>query len=187
MFKNYLKIAWRNLWKNKGYSALNVFGLTMGITCASFILLWVENEMNFDSVFPKQDTVFYLPTNQEYEGEWRTFYQSTPGPLAEDLKAEIPEIIRAARTHGSELLFTKGENGLNRYGRYADSDILGIFDLDFVEGPLENPLADPSSIIITEQLAKDLFGENVKVLNKVIQINATASYTITGVMKNLIM
>ncbi len=185
MFKNYLKTAWRSLWKNKGYSALNIFGLAIGITCASLIFLWVEDEVSFNSVFPKQDSVYYLPTNQEYEGEWRTFYQSTPGPLAKALKDEIPEIVRAARTHGSNFLFTEGENTLSRFGRYADSDILKILSLKFVEGPAENALGRPDAIIINQKIAEDLFGENVKALNKVIQVNATESYTITGVMKTL--
>lgn len=81
MLKNYLKIAWRNLWKNKGYSALNIFGLAIGITCASLILLWVEDEVNFDSTFPKQDLVYYVPTNQQYEGDWRTFFNLRLGHL----------------------------------------------------------------------------------------------------------
>jgi hypothetical protein len=68
MFRNYLKIAWRNLWRNKGYSALNIFGLAIGITCASLILLWVEDEMSFDNSFSKQDQVYYVPTNKKYEG-----------------------------------------------------------------------------------------------------------------------
>ncbi len=164
---------------------LNIFGLAIGITCACLILLWVEDEMNFNSVFSKQDTVYYLPTNQEYEGEWRTFYQATPGPLAQALKEEIPEIIRAARTHGSSLLFTEGENALSRYGRYADADLVEILDLEFVEGPLKNPLASPDGIIINQKIAEDLFGKNVKAPNKVVQVNATDSYTITGVIKTL--
>jgi putative ABC transport system permease protein len=185
MFKNYLKIAWRNLWRNKGYSALNIFGLAIGITCASIMLLWVADELSFNSVFLKQDTVYYLPTNQEYEGEWRTFYQSTPGPLAKALKDEVPEIVRAARTYGSELLFTQGDNSLSRFGRYADPDILEIFSLEFEEGPVENALNRPDAIIINQQLAEDLFGKNVNALNKVVQINSTDNYTITGVMKTL--
>jgi len=88
MIKNYIKIAFRNLWNNKGYSALNIFGLAIGITCASFIFLWVEDEVNFDQSIPDKDLVFNVPTNQKYDGEWRTFSEATPGPLAEDLKTE---------------------------------------------------------------------------------------------------
>lgn len=184
MFKNYLKIAWRSLWKNKAYSALNIFGLAIGITCASLILLWVEDEVNFDSVFPKQDTVYYLPTNQNYEGKWRTFY-STPGPLAADLKNEIPEIIRSARTSSGNLLFTEGENGINRSGRYADPDFLEVFSLQFVEGSIKNALNRPDAIILTEKTAADLFGQHTKVLNKVLRVNNDDNYTITGVVKDL--
>ncbi|SDD59008.1 duplicated orphan permease [Pricia antarctica] len=184
MFKNNLKIAWRSLWKNKGYSALNIFGLAIGITCASLILLWVEDEMNFDSVFPKQETVYYLPTNQNYEGEWRTFY-STPGPLAADLKNEIPEIIRSARTSSENFLFTEKENAINRRGRYADTDFLEIFSLNFKEGNAETAFNRPDAIILTQQTAADLFGKNVQVLNQVIRVNNEDNYTVTGVVDDL--
>ena len=103
MIRNYAKIAWRNLWKNKAYSALNIFGLAIGITCACLILLWVEDEVNYNGVFPNQDLIYIVPTNQTFEGEVYTFY-STPGPLAEDLKEEIPEIVRSSTTWGGEKL-----------------------------------------------------------------------------------
>lgn len=94
MLRNNLKIAWRNLWKHKGFSALNIFGLAIGITCAAFILLWVEDEIRFDTVFPDQDLIYMVPTNQTFDGAVYTFY-STPGPLANDLKEDIPEITKA--------------------------------------------------------------------------------------------
>src|SRR6056297_1931474 len=129
MFKNYFKIAFRSLWKNKAYSALNIFGLAIGITCASLILLWVEDEVNYDSVFPKQDLVYIVPANQTFEGEVYTFY-STPGPLAKDLKDEIPEVTKSSTTWGGEILLSDGENGINRYGRYVSPDFLDIFSLN---------------------------------------------------------
>ncbi len=184
MFKNYLKIAWRNLLKNKGYSALNIFGLAIGITCAGLILLWVEDEINFDSVFPKQDVVYFLPTNQQYEGEWRTFY-STPMLLARDLKQEIPEIVRAVATSSQNLLFTEGENSINRQGRYANADFFEIFSLQFLEGDSETAFDRPDAIVLTRKTASDLFGENTQVLNKVLRVNDKENYVITGVIKDL--
>jgi putative ABC transport system permease protein len=184
MFKNYLKIAWRNLWKNKGYSALNIFGLAIGITCASLILLWVADELSFDTVFPKQETVYYLPTNQKYEGEWATYY-STPMLLARDLKQEIPEINRAVATSSRNLLFTEGENGINRNGMYADTDFFDIFSLQFIEGSKENAFTRPDAIVLTQKTAADLFGENVQVMNKTLRVNNTDNYHITGVVKDL--
>jgi predicted permease len=184
MFKNYLKIAWRNLWKNRGYSALNIFGLAIGITCASLILLWVEDEVNFDSAFPKQDNIYSVIVNSKFDGEWRTF-GDTPGPLAQDLKDEIPEIMRAARTSNTNLLFTIGDNTLNRSGSYVDADFIDIFNFHFVEGNIENALDRPDAIVLTQKTASDLFGKNTTALNRTIRVNNKNNYVVTGVVEDL--
>ncbi|MDT0606366.1 ABC transporter permease [Croceitalea rosinachiae] len=184
MFKNYLKIAWRNLWKNKAYSALNIFGLGIGITCACLILLWVEDEVNYDSVFSKQDLIYYVPTNQTFEGEVYTFY-STPGPLAKDLKNEIPEISKSSTTSGQEILLANGDNGINRYGRYVHPDFLDMFSLTFLEGEMNTALSRPDGIVLTQETAFALFGSDKNILNRVIQINNEFSFTVTGLIKNL--
>lgn len=184
MIRNYFKIALRNLWKNKSYSALNIFGLAIGITCASLIFLWVEDELHFDTFITAQEDVFYVPTNQKYEGEWRTF-NSTPGPLAMDLKNEIPEISKIARTSSEKLLFTVGDNAINSQGRYADPDFLNIFEVTFIEGNAKNALDDLNSIVLTQETAKLLFGNDNAVLGKTIQVNNSETYKITGVVKNL--
>lgn len=185
MIKNYLKIAWRNLWKNKAYSILNIFGLAIGITCAAFILLWVEDEVSFDSDFENKNQVYYVPTNQEYEGEWRTFFQATPGPLAKVMKDEIPEIIGSSRTSAESLLFEVGEKTLSKYGRFADPDFLSMFSLSFVEGSIENAFSAYDAIVISEEAAIHLYGENTAVLGKVLRVNSDTNYTIAGVFKDL--
>ncbi len=185
MIKNYLKIAWRNLWKNKGYSALNIFGLAIGFTCASLIFLWVEDEINFDSVFPKQDQLYYVPTNHQFDGGWRTFYQSTPGPLAKAMKDEIPGIVGSARTTGESLLFTVDEKGLNKYGRFVDPDFLSMFSLNFIEGNTTNAFNDFDAIVISKSLATQLYGQNTTALGKVILVNNDVNYRITGVFEDL--
>ena len=185
MFKNYIKIAWRNLWKNKGYSLLNIFGLAIGITCAAMILLWVEDEVNFDSVFPKQDVVYYVPTNQQYDGEWRTFFQATPGPLAQVLKDEVPGIVGASRTMREDLLFQVNDQSINKQGRFADSDFLSMFSLHFLEGNLETAFNAIDAIVISKRAAAQLYGEHTKALGKVIKVNNETSYTISGVYQDL--
>jgi len=185
MFKNYLKIAWRNLWKSKAYSALNIFGLAIGITCASLILLWVEDELSFDSTFPKQDLVYYVPTNQQFEGEWRTVFQSTPGPLAKAMKDEIPEIVRSSRSLGSDVLLEVGDNSINKYGRLADPDFLEIFSLTFLEGSIDMALEKPDAIVISEETASHLYGEGTSALGKVVTVNNDTDYTVAGVFENL--
>ncbi len=184
MFKNYLKIAWRSLWKNKGYSALNIFGLAIGITCACLILLWVEDEVNYDSVFPKQDLLYYVPTNQTFEGEVYT-YNVTPGPLAKDLKEEVPGIAKSAATFGEKMLLTNGETGINRFGRYVQPDFLDMFSLEFLEGEKDKALSTPDGIVLTQKTAIALFGTDKNVLNKVLQLNSEFSFTVTGIIRDL--
>ena len=185
MFKNYLKISWRNLWKSKGYSALNIFGLAMGITCASFIFLWVEDEVNFDSTFNKQDNIYHVVVNSKFEGEWRTF-GDTPGPLAKDLKDEIPEIVKSARASTSlNILFSIGDNAINRNGSYVDSDFIEIFSLHFVEGNRQSAFNRPDAIVLTQKTASDLFGKNTTALNKTLRVNNKNNYIITGVVEDL--
>jgi len=184
MIRNYIKITFRSLLKNKGYSFLNIFGLAIGITCASLIFLWVEDEMSFNTVFEKQDEVYYVPTNQKYEGEWRTFY-STPGPLAKVLKDEIPGVVRAAKTFNETFMFAVGDNTINRRGIYADTDIFKIFSLDFFEGSAEEAFKKPEAIVVTKEIAEQLYGKNTKVLGRTLKINNTDNYLITGVIENI--
>ena len=184
MIFNYIKIAFRTLLKNKGYSFLNIFGLAIGITCASLIFLWVEDELNFNSNFENQDQVFLVPTNQSYAGKWRTFY-STPGPLAKAMKDEIPGIAKASRTSAANLMFTVGDNAINRIGRYVDTDFLDIFSLKYIEGNSETAFKNPEAIIITQRTAEELYGKNVKVFGKVLKVNNTENYIISGVIENL--
>jgi hypothetical protein len=139
MFKTFFKIAWRNLLKRKVFTTINILGLAIGITCSGLILLWVEDEVNYDGVFPKQDLIYYVPTNQKFEGELYTFY-STPGPLAEDLKEEIPEITKAAISWSGEILIANGDTGINRRGRYADPDFVDSFSRRLVVGVVKKAL-----------------------------------------------
>ncbi|AXT54506.1 ABC transporter permease [Aquimarina sp. MMG015] len=184
MITNYIKIAFRSLLKNKGYSFLNIFGLAIGITCASLIFLWVEDELSFNESFADQDQIYYIPTNQNYDGEWRTFY-STPGPLAQAMKDEVPGVIKATRSSSEERLFTVGDNAINRQGRYADVDFLEIFSLKFIEGTRENAFNNPEAIVLTLETTEQLFGKNAKALGKTIKVNNRDNYVITGVIENL--
>src|SRR6187455_2116522 len=110
MFINYLKSTLRNLWKNKGYSFLNIFGLAIGITCAGLIFIWVEDEVNYDSFNTKKDRLYYVNENQQYDTYTATF-SSTPGLMGPAMQAEIPGIANTCRTSEglTSLLFSIGD------------------------------------------------------------------------------
>jgi len=185
MIKNYLKIAWRNLWKSSGYSALNIFGLAIGITCATFIFLWVEDEVNYNSNFADSELIYTIPSNQEYEGQWRTFTQATPGPLAADLKKTVPGIDHSARSWEADFLLNVKDRSINKSGWYVDPEYLDIFKFDFLEGSANNALTDIKSIVITRTMADQLFGENVRALGESIKLNNEDNFKVTGVVADL--
>ncbi len=184
MIQNYLKIAWRNLLKHKGYSFLNIFGLAIGITCASLILLWVEDEVNFDESISDKELVFSIPTNQKYDGEWRTFTEATPGPLAAALKAEIPEITQSARKRDKKFLLSVGEKSINSEGSYADVDLFNIYGLKLIAGNSAESFKNKNSIVITEKIASIFFGSNQDAIGKNIQFDKKETFTITGVVSD---
>ncbi|MGC1632780.1 MAG: ABC transporter permease [Gelidibacter sp.] len=185
MIGNYIKIAWRNLWKSKGYSALNIFGLAIGITCAALIFLWVEDELNYNNYFSDSELIYEVPSNQEYDGEWRTLSQATPGPLASDLKRTIPGIDFASRVKESNFLLNVKDKSFNKRGSYVDPEYLDIFKFDFLEGNARNALTDIKSIMITRTMADQLFGKNSPALGENIKINNTEDFKVTGVVANL--
>src|SRR6266700_5337637 len=120
MFKNYLKTAFRNLWKNRAYNFLNMSGLAVGITCAGLIFLWVEDELNYDHNNYKKDQLYQVMENQAYEGRTYTF-AATPGLLGPSMKSEIPGIKNSCRfTCQQYTLFTLGEKPIYELGFYAD-------------------------------------------------------------------
>ncbi|MDY8137524.1 ABC transporter permease [Aquimarina sp. 2201CG5-10] len=183
MIRNYIKIALRNIWKSKTYSFLNLFGLAIGITCASLIFLWAEDEVNYNSEFAGKNSIYRIIENQQYEGEWRTF-TSTPGPMAKAITEEIPGIEYASRVRNRKLLFSLNEKRIIEKGVYADPSFFTIFDLDFLQGNPENAFNQVNSIVISEKMAKQFFGNQKNIIGKTIKLDNKENYTITGVIKD---
>jgi len=184
MFKNYLTTTLRNLWRNKTYSFLNIFGLAVGIACASLIFLWMEDELEFDAVYPKKDRLYWIKTNQTYEGKTRAF-TSSPGRLAAAMVAEVPGIADACRLNPSTFLFSVGEQSIFQSGCYADSSFFRMFDTQFVEGNAKNAFSQLYSLVISEKMAARFFGSAVNAYGKVVKVDNDQSYVVSGVMKDL--
>lgn len=185
MIKNYLKTALRNLWKNKTYSFLNIFGLAVGITCAGLIFLWVEDELNYDHNNSKRDQLYQVMENQTYEGKTHT-WEATPGLLGPAMKDELPGINNTCRfTWDQYTLFSLGEKAIYERGYYADSSVFSMFTLPFVQGKKENAFAQLHSIVISEKMAKKFFGNDKNIIGKTLKVNNKEEYVISGVIKDI--
>ncbi len=194
MFKNYLKTTIRNLWRNKGYSFLNIFGLAAGIACAALIFLWVEDERNYDNANIKKDRIYAVANNQDFDGKVFTFNgvnsNATPGPLALAIKTEIPGVVNTGRiSHGSNTLFTLGDKSVYENGCYIDSSLFSMFTIAFIQGKAIDAFRQLYSIVITEKMAKHFFadgsGSYGEVVGKTLKADNDKSYVVTGVIKDL--
>jgi len=184
MFRNYLKTTFRNLWKNKTYSFLNIFGLAVGIACAALIFLWVEDELTYNHYFSNRDNLYNIKDQQTYDGTTLTF-DATPGPLAQGIKTEIPGIKNTARcTWGDQLLFSVGDKNIYDQGNYVDAPFLTMFQLQFIKGNAATAFNQLYSLVVNETMAKKFFG-TTDVVGKSLKVNNKQNYIITGVIKDL--
>ncbi|MBL6444897.1 ABC transporter permease [Fulvivirga sp. 29W222] len=186
MLKNYFKIAVRNIARSKAYSFINIAGLTLGITCCSLLFLFVMDEMAYDSMHSKRDQIYRVIEISTEGDETRYFGQTTPqtGPtLASDYE-EISQYTRLFR-FGGHVNFSIGDTKFaEREYCYADSSFFDVFDFELVQGDRETALSKPNSMIIDEEWAHTLFG-NEDPLGKEIALAHRDTYVITGVMKKV--
>ncbi len=184
MFTNYLKTTFRTLWKNRGYSFLNIFGLAVGIACAALIFLWVEDELTYNHYFSNRDNIYKVKDRQTYDGTTYTF-DATPGPLSEGMKMEIPGIKRTARsTWGNQVLFALGDKTIYEQGNYVDSGFLTMFQLKFIKGNAVSAFTQLHSIVVSEKMANTFFN-STDIIGKTLKVNNKDEYAITGVIKDL--
>ncbi len=190
MFKNHFKTAFRNLKRNKTYSFLNIFGLAVGIACAAFIFLWIEDELTFNHNFAKRDYLYHVMQNEKSDAGIST-NGSTPGPLAAALRADIPGIVNSGRfSWAMDELVVLGDKSIKENGMYADPSVLAMYTLPFIYGNPATALNNPNSVVISETMSQKFFDNN-NPIGKVIKMNAKAAYsvdglyTVTGVFKDL--
>lgn len=184
MFRNFFKTAFRNLWKNKTYSFLNIMGLAVGIASAALIFLWVEDELNYNNSFPNKDRLYRIIENQTYQGKTRTFF-STPGPMGPALKTDMPGVANSCRLSLRSYLFNHDEKSIYETGVYADSSLFSMFGLQFVQGNANNAFKELYSVVISEKIAKQFFGSSASAVGKIFKIDNKESYTVSGVIKDI--
>jgi len=184
MLKNYIKAAFRNLLKNKGYSFLNIGGLAIGMACAGLIFLWVEDELTFNHYFSNRGNLYKVKDKQTYDGNTFTF-DATPGLLAEGIKAEIPGLKNTARTTwGNTSLFAAKDKPIYEQGLYVDPSFLTMFQLEFVQGNAKTAFTQLNSLVISEKMANKFFG-TTQVVGRTLKVDNKQDYLVAGVFKDL--
>jgi ABC-type antimicrobial peptide transport system permease subunit len=186
MFRNYLKIAWRNILNNKVYSAINILGLAAGMAVALLIGLWVSNEFSYDKFLPNYKLLYQVEVHFTSQHDEHT-QTAVAIPLADVLRKQIPGIKYVAETdwvgwQWHDLLV--GNKKLYLGGGAAHPDFLKIFQYPFVKGSAKDAFTDPNSIIIDEATATALFG-NADPINKIIRYDNSHNLKVTGVIKNI--
>jgi putative ABC transport system permease protein len=185
MIKNYLKVAFRNIYRNKIYSFINIFGLAVGMACSILILLWVQEELSYDDFHENGDEIYqaYLKSTKDDQIN----FQSTTSPaIAGILKNEYPEIIETVRLGDLDEIVFKYENKilLEKQGKAADPEIFKVFSFPLAKGDEATALTQPFSIVLTQDYAKKYFG-NEDPIGKMVKINNAFDLKVTGVLKNL--
>jgi putative ABC transport system permease protein len=185
MLRNYFLVTLRNLLKNKVYSFINIAGLSIGITSSLLILLWVADEMSFDSFHPKSDRLYQVWINAPFDGKINS-WNSLPLPVHLALKTVDANIKNStASDWGGTHLLTVGDTRVNPRGYYVGPEFLTMFEFPILKGgTADKVLLEPTSIVITESLAKALFGDQDP-LNQVIRLDNKDELKVSAVLKNV--
>jgi len=185
MLKNFFKVAIRNLWKHKGYSFLNIFGLAMGMTCSLLILLWIQDERTVDAWHTKGDRLYRVYERQYYDGKVESGYY-TPGLLSVEMKKVLPEVeLASGFTWEDDNTFQVGEKILKERGCSAGSDFFQMFSYPLLEGNPATALPGPMGIAISRKMAVDFFGSPREAIGKPIRYQNKKNFTVTAVFENV--
>jgi putative ABC transport system permease protein len=185
MIKNYFKTAWRNLWKNKTFSAINIFGLSVGVAAFLLIINYLRFEYSYDDAHVKKDRIFRVPMmTKEKGGKEQTFAFTYPA-VAPALKKDFPEVEEAARFRRQGGIVTYKDQKIVEPGTlyYADASLFNIFSFRFVKGNASIAFKELNNAVITEETAKKYFG-NEDPVGKPLHYN-NEDYIVSAVLEDV--
>ncbi len=184
MFKNYFKIAWRNLLKNKIYSFINIFGLAIGMAVTIMISLWVIDELSYNKYFSNHDSIAQIYQSQTFNGRIGTG-QAIPRPLEFLLREQYGDNFKhiSMSSWNNSLYLKYGETNISKNGNYMQEPALDMLNLNIIKGET-NGLKEKNSIMISESTAKALFG-SVDPVGKIIKVNSAYDMMITSVYEDI--
>ena len=185
MFQNYLKIALRNLWKNKGFSTINILGLAIGIATCLLITLYVLDELSFDRYHEKSDRIYRVNIDLRFGGGEQKFAVA-PDPMAFTMVELYPQVENAVRFrgYGSSVIRKGNQNIKEERIISVDSTLFDVFTLPMIAGDPRTALTAPHSVVITESIARKYFNQT-DVVGQSLRFDNTDDYKVTGVIKDM--
>jgi len=186
MFTNYLKIALRNIIKQRTYSIINIAGLTVGIAAFIFIILYIQNELGFDNHIPESDRVYRCVEIQHPAGVDDQHVAVSMSPLGPAMKQDFPEVEEFTRvlSWGGAPITYEGERFQETFLVHADTSVFEMFGIELILGDKETALRDPYSLIIQEEKAVKYFGSVENAIGKVVDYDNYKDLKVTAVMEN---
>ncbi len=184
MFKNYLKIAFRTMIRQKGFSSINISGLAIGMACCLVMVLWAHDELSYDRYHENIDSIYRIVDGPPIGLQQDISALSSP-PLANALKRDYPEIIRASRFDWTRRVVKYREVVFNESNYMnVDPDFFEIFSFPFIIGDRSTALKDPRSVVLTRETAEKYFGDE-NPIGKVMKVDNRIEVTVTGVIENV--
>src|SRR5688572_10905677 len=186
MLKNLIKIAFRNIVKEKIYSAINILGLTIGITCSVFLLMYILDELSYDRYHKNAENIYRVVSDIK-EPDNAFVWAVAQIPLTDELRDNYPEVSNAVRFFGlGRNLYKNGDKQFYETDFYlADSTVFDMFSYEFISGDPATALDNPFSIVLTEKIATKYFGGSEKAIGQSLQNQAGEEHKVTGVMKDV--
>ena len=185
LLDNYFKIAWRSLRRNKGFSAINISGLAIGLASAIVLILWIRNELTCDQFHRNRDRVYQVFTRAVFNGQIECNGR-TPmvlGPVVQaNYGRQVEEVVRMNWV--GAFIFSIGNKHVGSQGFLTDPGFFKLFDFPFLRGDAATALRNPHSVVLTEKLAKKLFG-NADPMGQFVNVDSTSGFTVTGILKDL--
>lgn len=190
MFKLNLKIALRNLWKYKGYTAINIFGLSVGLASCILIFIFVRYELSYDKDYSNSDRIYRVVSSWKYADANEFFSQGVPRPLAPAMRNDFSQFdkVAAIQQDGGTIKVRaqEGRAEIKKSGMifYAEPSFFEIFNYDWLYGKPNQALSDPNTVVLSEKTANTYFGDWHKAIGNSITLNNKKDFKVTGVFKD---
>jgi len=191
MFKLNLKIAWRNLWKNKGYTLINILGLSIGMASCILIFIFIRYQMSFDEGFKNEDRIYRVVSTWDYNDGNRFYSQGVPLPLTPAMRNDFSPYIEKISAIENKAGLVKIEDAAGKERLkiienvfYVEPDFFEIFNYNWLSGN-HNSLADPSHVVLSKEMAIKFFGDWKMALGKSINYDGEMNYTVSGVIDDV--